>query len=109
MSKPIKKPQKRLKKRTNQKPAGMESLFPSLRPVAKRPAELKKMAADRAKLLLRIVDGFAAKGYLERGQVDRIKDESKRILMLLAKGRLTGKEAAYFLNMTNFVNKYLEI
>ncbi|MEM4598954.1 MAG: hypothetical protein QW400_04690 [Candidatus Diapherotrites archaeon] len=108
MPQPSRRPQKP-QRRKEKRPAGMESLFPEMRPAVRKAAEIRRSAAERARLIWGVADALAAKGYLERGQADRLKVESRRVLKLLQKGRLTAKEAAYFLNMTEFVRRYLEL
>lgn len=108
MPQPSRRPQKP-QRRKEKRPAGMESLFPEMRPAVRKASEIKRSAAERAKLIWGVADALAAKGYLERGQADRLKGESRRLLKLLEKGRLTSKEAAHFLSVTAFVKRYLEL
>lgn len=95
------------KPKRSKEPKGMESLFPNMRARTKA-AEYKEAAYKRARWVLDIIDAFTAKGYIERGQSETLKKEAKRIMMLYNKGRLTASNARFFLELTSWIEKYLE-
>lgn len=102
--------------RKGEKP-DMEPLFPELRKGAgKRPAkspEKKKtpqmLAVGRAHQIKRALGELAVRGHIEPGQARVLEGEIRRVLGLYAKGRLTRKEANYFLNSTNWVLEYIKL
>jgi|GEM_PF-2701058 len=101
-------PQKPYKRRRYEKePKGMDSLFPVNR-ARRKGLEDKNAAFKKAKWLLSVIDGLAAKGYIERDQSQCLINEAKRIIYLYGKGRLTAANARYFLDMISWVDKYFK-
>lgn len=94
----------------------MEPLFPELKKGAgKRPAKAEKkqdprmLAVGRAHQIRRVLNELEARRYVERGQLETLREEITRILGLYRRGRLTKREANHFLNSTAWVLEYIKL